>query len=628
MQSINFIESWQDLGLPAQVKEIIAGAKSVLFPTSRQEIFDLAMGGKKQGTYDVSYPVDGKEVLEVVVTKVRNGLTVNYVDPYLRRRDPDCSFVADSRDTDRVTYESRFGGSFEPVRGETFEWLKGQDLVVTLFNLGSMDTKANRGGVLLAPKNAGFFIGGLADLQGFVNPLEMPADFEISSAIYLAPPFRHTHYNGRQVVVHNRLEHFHEVFSYNLYPGPSAKKGVYGILLNIGEAENWPTLHASTVQVETPYDNITTIMHEGASGGGKSEMLEYPHREPNGRLLLGHNPISGEDRTLAFTQSCKLYPVTDDMALTNPVDTPTNGFLEVRDAEQAWFLRVNHIDRYGTDPHLEKQTVHPKAPLIFLNIDAAPDATALIWDHIEDAPGKPCPNPRVIMPRSFMPGVVNDPAEVMIRSFGVRTPPCTRENPTYGIIGYLHILPPALAWLWRLVAPRGHGNPSISGADSGLVSEGVGSYWPFATGRVVDQANLLLRQMVQTPKVRYVLIPNQHVGCWQTGFMPQWISREYLARRGTASFRSGQLVESRCSLLGYSLDSMQVEGQHIPRWMLQVQLQREIGTDGYDRGSKILYDFFYRELKKIMHSELDQLGKDIIACCLDDGGVDDYVKMM
>jgi hypothetical protein len=110
-----------------------------------------------------------------------------------------------------------------------------------------------------------------------------------------------------------------------------------------------------------------------------------------------------------------------------------------------------------------------------------------------------------------VPGVVHEPVTVDIRSYGVRTPPCTREQPSYGILGLFHILPPALAWLWRLVAPRGHANPSI--VDSGgMSSEGVGSYWPFATGRRVDQVNLLLDQVERTRKVRYILCPNQHVG--------------------------------------------------------------------------------------------------------------------
>src|SRR6185295_11967510 len=132
------------------------------------------------------------------------------------------------------------------------------------------------------------------------------------AVIYVAPPFRHTHYDGKQVVVHNRREKVHELFAYNLYPGPSAKKGVYGVLINLGEKEGWVTNHCSTVQVVTPYDNSVTIMHEGASGGGKSEMLEQVHREPDGLLLLGKNVLTGEKKFHAIPRTCELHPVTDD----------------------------------------------------------------------------------------------------------------------------------------------------------------------------------------------------------------------------------------------------------------------------------------------------------------------------
>ena len=40
-----------------------------------------------------------------------------------------------------------------------------------------------------------------------------------------------------------------------------------------------------------------------------------------------------------------------------------------------------------------------------LEVDAVPRSRALIWEHIQDAPGKPCPNPRVIIPRKAFPGV-------------------------------------------------------------------------------------------------------------------------------------------------------------------------------------------------------------------------------
>ncbi len=62
------------------------------------------------------------------------------------------------------------------------------------------------------------------------------------------------------------------------------------MLLTQGEKEGWLTAHCSTVMVVTPYDNVTTMMHEAASGGGKSELLEHAHREEDGRLLLGEHP--------------------------------------------------------------------------------------------------------------------------------------------------------------------------------------------------------------------------------------------------------------------------------------------------------------------------------------------------
>ena len=62
---------------------------------------------------------------------------------------------------------------------------------------------------------------------------------------------------------------------------------------DIGEQENWVTAHASAARIITLYENEIVIMHEGASGGGKSEMLEVEHREPDGRILLGTHIVTG-----------------------------------------------------------------------------------------------------------------------------------------------------------------------------------------------------------------------------------------------------------------------------------------------------------------------------------------------
>ena len=69
----------------------------------------------------------------------------------------------------------------------------------------------------------------------------------------------------------------------------------------------------------------------------------------------------------------------------------------------------------------------------------------------------------MILPREMIDNIYPDDeaALVDVRSFGVRMPPSTKENPNYGVMGLVQVVPPALAWLWRLVAPRGFKNPSI-----------------------------------------------------------------------------------------------------------------------------------------------------------------------
>lgn len=612
--------------VPAELRAVFDQVE-VILPESRSHLLELTFFEPEADMVEVAYEVPGRgRVVEVTVAKCKNGAAVNYVEPYMRRRDPDAMVIADDRPSDKRRFADRFGGSFDSVRDETFAWFASQEkLIVLPFHSG--DEGAGCPTLLVAPANAGFFVAGLADLQGFIPAAELPADFTPQAVIYLAPPFRHTHFDGRQVVIHNRLPGMHELFSYNLYPGPSAKKGVYGILLNIGEQEGWTTLHSSAVRLITPYDNEFVIMHEGASGGGKSEMTQAMHREPDGRLRLGEDTVTGERLYLELLDTCELHPITDDMALAHPSFQEDSRRLVIRDAEAGWFLRVDHLTEYGTEPFLEKLCIAPPEPLIFLNIDGKPHSTILLWEHIMDAPDKPCPNPRVIMPRHFVENTVDGTVQVDVRSFGVRTPPCTRETPNYGIIGMLHVLPPALAWLWRLVAPRGHANPSIVTAE-GLTSEGVGSYWPFATGTKVRHANLLLELIESTPGTRYVLIPNQHIGAYKVGFMPEWIAREWMARRGNLRFRPGQLVDSRCALLGYSPHSLRVNGQEIPRGILRVDEQLEVGPDGYDKGARILREFFLAELEQFDTPELNPLGRRIIELCRKGANVEEFEEIL
>ena len=610
--------------LPKELSAIVDCSPSVIVPESKETLYELIFGNEHTNRIDVVYDVEGRPVHEADVVRCKNGAEENYTEDYMRRRDPDCMRIADDQPTDKPKFKDVYGNSFDDVRKETFHWLSTQELILVPFKAGGYDHGYEA--ALVCPRNAAFFAFAMSQLQAFVNVREMKK-FTPRAIIYVAPPFRHTVFNGKQVVVHNRSHDLHEIFSYNLYPGPSAKKGVYSVLLDIGEQEGWVTAHASAARIITPYENEMVMMHEGASGGGKSELLQDVRRESDGRVLVGVNTISGTHHYISMSDTCTIQPVTDDMAICHPDLQPGNGKLAVADGEDGWFVRVDGITEYGCDPLYERITIHTKEPLIFFNLDGVPDATCLLWEHTLDSTGKTCSNPRVIIPRRMVDNIVTQPVEVDVRSFGVRMPPSTAQRPSYGIVGLLHILPPALAWLWRLVAPRGYNNPSISG-DSPLAAEGVGSYWPFATGLRVKQANLLMEQILSCTSTRYVLIPNQNIGIYQVGFAPEWISREYLARRGGVNMRMDRLTPALCPILGYCLKDMKVDGQHIPPKFLRPELQELLGKEGYEVGAKILTDFFAKELQVYNTAELHPVGKQILECFAAGGSVEDYCKII
>lgn len=607
----------------SELQSIIDQSPSVIVPESKEKLYELIFGNNHTDQIDVSYEVEGESYKEVSVVRCKNGAAVNYTEDYMRRRDPDCMRIADNLPTDKPRFEEVYGYQFHDLREETMSWLSQQELVLVPFKAGGHEFGYN--GLLVCPRNATFFGFALSQLQAFVN-IKTVNSFEPRAVVYVAPPFRHTHFAGKQVVVHHRSERIHEVFAYNLYPGPSAKKGIYSVLLDIGEQEGWLTAHASAARVITPYENEIVMMHEGASGGGKSELLQEVQRVADGRILLGKNIQTQDPIYLSMSDTCTIAPVTDDMAICMPQFQKSNGKLGLFDGEDGWFVRVDGITEYGCDPLYEKIAIHTKEKLMFFNLQGTPGATCLLWDHTIDCTGKPCPNPRVIIPRQLVERIVDKPVEVDVRSFGVRMPPATLKQPSYGIMGLMHVVPPSLAWLWRLVAPRGFNNPSINGG-TGLESEGVGSYWPFATGQRVKQANLLLDQILSCPNTKYVLIPNQHIGNCKIGFSAEWITREYLARRGGVNMKIEQLAPARCALFGYCLKDMKVDGQTISSKFLRPENQDTLGEAGYDLGAEILYDFFAHELNVYDVDELHPLGHKILECFFRKGSVEDYYEI-
>lgn len=615
--------------LPEDLTDAVTNCQWRCYPETKEQLQELCFGPTHSSRFDVTYTIPGKGVFkEAEVVRCKNGPVVNFMEDYMRRRDPDCMCIGDDLPTDKPYFKDRYGYDFSKLRKETMDWFKDQSVILLPFRAGGKYYGYDS--LMVCPSNAAFFALSLANMQGFVGIHDISENYKPRAIIYVAPPFRITHFEGKQVVVHQRSEDLHEVFAYNLYPGPSAKKGVFSVLLDIGEHEGWITNHASAAMLETPYENEVVFMHEGASGGGKSEMLEEIHKEENGQILVGTHTVSGEKHYLTISETCKIHPIADDMVLAHKDMQNGSGHLVIADAEDGWFLRMDGDNYYGNSPMYERISIHPPEPLEFFNMDGVPGATCLIWEHVKESTGKPCSNPRVIIPREMIDNIIpgNEPVEVNIRSFGVRMPPSTVENPNYGIMGMVQFVPISLAWLWRLVCPRGFKNPSIadSNAGSGLKAEGVGSYWPFATGQKITQANLLLHQMMNTQATLNVLIPNQYIGAYHIGFAGEWLVREYLARR-TGNVRMKDLVEARCPLFGYSLADMKIDGQHIRRTFLRPELQSKVGFDGYDAGAKILTDFIKEQIAPFNTNGLNPIGRNIIELAMNDAPLEEYLAI-
>lgn len=199
--------------LPDAARQLLENAvkQAVCFETT-QELADAATSGPDQLAFEVKYDVPGKgSYTEAVVHRVTNGISANYTDAYMRRRDPDTMLIADDLPSDKERFEDRYGYPFSDLRAQTFEWLSQQELSYFFFRIGKLENSPF--GMAIAPANAAFFSLGLAMLQHMVRPSEIPQGQRIYAVVYVAPVFRHTHFGGKQVVVHSRQSDHYEIYS-------------------------------------------------------------------------------------------------------------------------------------------------------------------------------------------------------------------------------------------------------------------------------------------------------------------------------------------------------------------------------------------------------------------------------
>ena len=121
------------------ISEVFDKAPSVVLPSSKEELFEMCFGETGKDVFTVEYKVNGKIIKEAEVVRCKNGVSVNFFEDYMRRRDPHSMVIGDDFPTDKPTYKDMYGCPFDETRQQSLDWLASQDLVVVPFMAGGKE---------------------------------------------------------------------------------------------------------------------------------------------------------------------------------------------------------------------------------------------------------------------------------------------------------------------------------------------------------------------------------------------------------------------------------------------------------------------------------------------------------
>ncbi|MBN2763079.1 MAG: DUF4914 family protein, partial [Bacteroidales bacterium] len=103
--------------LPDNVYVLLNSCKKYTIYDNVDQLKDASVGGEKHNTFDVKYKIPGKgEFVEAVVHRVTNGISANYTEPYMRRRDPETMVIADTMPSDKKKFKNKFGYDFQSLK--------------------------------------------------------------------------------------------------------------------------------------------------------------------------------------------------------------------------------------------------------------------------------------------------------------------------------------------------------------------------------------------------------------------------------------------------------------------------------------------------------------------------------
>ena len=88
--------------LAPEVAEALKKCKCIAYAETKEELQEMAYGPTHTSRYDVVYPIEGLgTVKEAEVVRCKNGCVVNFMEDYMRRRDPNSMAIGDELPTAR-----------------------------------------------------------------------------------------------------------------------------------------------------------------------------------------------------------------------------------------------------------------------------------------------------------------------------------------------------------------------------------------------------------------------------------------------------------------------------------------------------------------------------------------------
>jgi hypothetical protein len=125
MNNLITVLNEKNIIVPDNIALLLAECKSYSVFNTSEELEVAATNGKENPVFEVKYDVPEKgNYTEVIVQRVKNGLSANYTEAYMRRRDPDTMAIADNYPTDKKRFVDKYGYEFSSLQKETYEWLK------------------------------------------------------------------------------------------------------------------------------------------------------------------------------------------------------------------------------------------------------------------------------------------------------------------------------------------------------------------------------------------------------------------------------------------------------------------------------------------------------------------------